>query len=114
MRRFCLIAERNAAQVLWIILLRIESVERNALVGTDAGRFIRHGVGIDAVILHVDFGARAKEGASPILPSETWINEGILPRRSSNVCILTAALVERKSAHGNSERHKSIVVLSSA
>src|SRR5665811_877 len=36
------------------------------------------------------------------------------PRRSSRVCILTAALVERKSAHGNSERHKSIVVLSSA
>src|SRR5882672_9135693 len=39
---------------------------------------------------------------------------GIGPRRSSSVCILTAALVERKSAHGDSERHKSIVVLSSA
>src|SRR6266853_1730750 len=52
--------------------------------------------------------------ASPILPLETWIKLGIGPRRSSSVCILTAALVERKSAHGNSERHKSIVVLSSA
>src|SRR3954471_5783126 len=47
-------------------------------------------------------------------PLETWIKLGIGPRRSSSVCILTAALVERKSAHGNSERHKSIVVLSSA
>src|SRR4051812_15345440 len=52
--------------------------------------------------------------ASPIFPLETWIKLGIGPRRSSSVCILTAALVERKSAHGNSERHKSIVVLSSA
>src|SRR5580692_5269577 len=48
------------------------------------------------------------------LPSEIWIKLGIGPRRSSSVCILTAAFVERKSAHGNSERHKSIVVLSSA
>src|SRR5208283_1908995 len=39
---------------------------------------------------------------------------GDRPRRSRSVCILTAALVERKSAHGNNERHKSIVVLSSA
>ena len=30
------------------------------------------------------------------------------------VCILTAAFVERKSAHGNSDKHRSIVVLSSA
>src|ERR1022692_3531537 len=52
--------------------------------------------------------------ASPILPLETWIKLGIGPRRSSSVCILTAALVERKFAHGNSERHKSIVVLSRA
>src|ERR1700693_6069479 len=43
--------------------------------------------------------------ASPILPLETWIKLGIGPRRSSSVCILTAALVERNSAHGNSERH---------
>src|SRR5665647_3552104 len=39
---------------------------------------------------------------------------GIGPRRSSSVCILTAAFVERKSAQGNSDRHKSMVVLSSA
>jgi len=51
--------------------------------------------------------------ASPILPSETWIKLGIGPRKSSSVCILTAAFVERKSAHGNSDKHRSIVVLSS-
>jgi hypothetical protein len=31
-------------------------------------------------------------------------------RRSSRVCIFTAALVERKCAPGNSDRHKSMVV----
>src|ERR1700674_485579 len=55
---------------------------------------------------------RSRARASPILPSEIWIKLGIGPRKSSNVCILTAALVERKSAHGNSERHKSIVLKS--
>src|SRR5450631_3112063 len=35
---------------------------------------------------------------------------GKLARRSSNVCILTAALVIRNGAHANSDRHKSIVV----
>ena len=39
---------------------------------------------------------------------------GIGPRRSSNVCILTAAFALLKSAQGNRERHKSIVVLSRA
>jgi hypothetical protein len=39
---------------------------------------------------------------------------GIGPRKSSNVCSLTAALVERKRAHGNKLKHKSIVVESSA
>ncbi len=33
-----------------------------------------------------------------------------LLRRSSSVCIFTAALVERKSAHGKSDRHRSMVV----
>src|SRR5271156_2716797 len=54
---------------------------------------------------------RSRASASPILPSEIWIKLGIGPRRSSSVCILTAAFVERKSAHGNSERHKSIVAV---
>ena len=35
---------------------------------------------------------------------------GMLPRRSSSVCIFTAALVERKCAQGNIDRHRSIVV----
>lgn len=39
---------------------------------------------------------------------------GILPRRSSSVCSFTAALVERNGAQGNSDRHRSIVVPSSA
>src|SRR5271155_4048033 len=54
---------------------------------------------------------RSRARASPILPSKIWIKLGIGPRKSSSVCSLTAALVERKSAHGNSERHISIVVL---
>jgi hypothetical protein len=37
-----------------------------------------------------------------------------MPRSSSKVCNFTAALVERKCAHGNTERHRSIVVESSA
>ena len=39
---------------------------------------------------------------------------GMLPRRSISVCSLIAALVERNGAHGNSVKHKSIVVESSA
>ncbi len=39
---------------------------------------------------------------------------GMLPRRSSSVCSLMAALAERNGAHGNTDRHKSIVVASSA
>src|SRR5438477_626390 len=40
---------------------------------------------------------------SCILPSETWTNDGILPRRSICVCIFTAALVVRK-------RHAQILI----
>jgi hypothetical protein len=39
---------------------------------------------------------------------------GMLPFRSSSVCIFTAALVVRKCAHGNTDRHRSMVVESSA
>jgi hypothetical protein len=39
---------------------------------------------------------------------------GMLPRRSSSVCIFTAALVERNGAHGNTDRHRSMVVASRA
>lgn len=39
---------------------------------------------------------------------------GMLPRKSSRVCILTAALVVRNGAQGNNDRHKSMVVASSA
>ena len=39
---------------------------------------------------------------------------GMLSRRSSRVCLFTAALVARKSAHGNSDSHRSMVVESIA
>ena len=39
---------------------------------------------------------------------------GMLPRKSSSVCILTAALVVRKCAHGKTARQRSMVVESSA
>ena len=37
------------------------------------------------------------------------MNVGMLPRKSNNVCSLTADLVERNSAHGKTERHRSMV-----
>src|ERR1039457_4225061 len=48
------------------------------------------------------------------LPSVMPINVGILPCKSSRVCSLMAALCRRKRAHGNSERHRSMVVESNA
>ena len=39
---------------------------------------------------------------------------GMLPRRSSSVCIFTAALVVRKCAHGKTDRHRAMVVESRA
>lgn len=37
-----------------------------------------------------------------------------VPRRSSRVCSLIAALVERNGVHGKTDRHRSMVVASSA
>src|ERR1039458_10187166 len=48
------------------------------------------------------------------LPSVTRINVGMLPRRSSSVCSLIAAFRRRNRAHGNSARHRSMVVESRA
>jgi hypothetical protein len=42
------------------------------------------------------------------------MKDGILPRKSKSVCILTAALVDRNGAQGKTERHRSMVVASSA
>ena len=47
-------------------------------------------------------------------PSVISIKEGIGPRRSSSVCSLIAALVERKRAHGKRFKQRSIVVESNA
>src|SRR5271163_2056755 len=46
-----------------MILFGIKPIERNALVGADPGCPVRHRMGIDPVILHVDFCAGNKEGA---------------------------------------------------
>ena len=51
---------------------------------------------------------------SCVLPAVMRINVGMLPRRSNSVCIFTAALRRRNLAHGNSERHRSMVVESRA
>src|ERR1035437_7315435 len=48
------------------------------------------------------------------LPWVMRINVGILPCRSSSVCIFTAPLCWRNFAHGNRERQRSMVVESSA
>ena len=47
---------------------------------------------------------------SCVLPAVMRINVGMLPRRSNSVCIFTAALRRRNWAHGNSFRHRSMVV----
>src|SRR5450756_2483149 len=57
---------------------------------------------------------RSSTFTSCILPSEIWMNEGILPRKSIWVCIFTAAFVLRKCAHGNTLSERSIVVVSRA
>ena len=45
---------------------------------------------------------------------DMWMKVGMLPRRSSSVWSLMAPLFLRKLAHGNMERHKSMVVASRA
>ena len=43
-----------------------------------------------------------------------WMKLGMLPRKSGNVCISKAALVERTCAHGDNDRHRSMVAESNA
>src|SRR5271170_3058503 len=130
-----------------MILFGIKPIERDALVGTDPGCPVRHRMGIDPVILHVDFCAGNKEGSclmngikspeidiaaihdvdgpglwrdeieSQSIAHFTVVNMDKTRYRSTQIkqCVhFYRGLVERKSAHGNSERHKLIVVLSSA
>ena len=54
--------------------------------------------------------SRSSTLTSCILPSEMWMKVGIDPRRWSGVCNFTAALVERNVAHGNIDRHRSMIV----
>ena len=74
---------------------------------------------VDITTIHdvgcTGLGQQQVEGVNVVQLAVRDMDElGMLPRRSSRVCIFTAALVERKCAHGNSDRHKSIVVESSA
>ena len=75
---------------------------------------------VDVSAIHdVDgHGARAptdrSHPASCSLPSLMKMKDGILPRKSKSVKNLTAALVERNGAQGKTERHRLIVVASSA
>ena len=59
------IAKRDAPHVLRIVLSRVKSIERDALIRADAGCFIDR-AGIDAVIIHVAFGARDEERTRPM------------------------------------------------
>ena len=43
-----------------------------------------------------------------------WMKLGMVPRKSSSVCSLIAALVERNGAQGKTDRHRSMVVASKA
>ena len=134
--------------MLWVMALAIKAIERYRLIEAQACHFV-DGVGIDTVIIHVDFRSRDKESAGlmqNVEPAKIDIAAihdidssslgrdqikrkrvahfsvgnmdetglGMGPRKSSSVCILIAAFVERKSAHGNSDKHRSMVVLSSA
>src|ERR1039458_9986456 len=89
-------------------------------------RLVGNRVGEDIFVRLVEVGGGVVHGIDPFAkrhPEHRILNPSppqskepttIGPRRSRSVCILTAAFVERKSAYGNSERHSSIVVLSSA
>src|ERR1035437_8442750 len=96
------IAIADAAQVAGVVLGGIEAVKGDGLVA-DEPRVAIHRRRVHAPCL-----------TSCILPSEMWMKVGIDPRRSSNVCSFTAALVERNGAHGNIDRHRSMVVASRA
>src|SRR3984893_6623840 len=56
------IDETDAAQMLRILLPRVEAVKRDELIEAQACRLV-DGARINAVIVHVDFGARDEEGA---------------------------------------------------
>src|ERR1035437_4656592 len=104
--------------------MRVAALEHDVGFGTpdEEGRGEREDV--EALEIHVaaihgvDAPASGRIWSSMLtsctLPSVIPINVGILPRRSSKVCILTAALCLRNLARGNSERHRSMVVESSA
>ena len=59
------------------------------------------------------FGQQLIEDVDVVQLAVVWITEGCC-RAVEQVCSFIAALVARNGVQGNSERHKSIVVLSSA
>src|SRR5712672_701442 len=123
------------------MLAGVVTVERDGLIADDPRRPVGRGR-IDAMGIHVRFGAGDEEGAGEMQPMEageidvaaihdvdgarfreqqvesvdvvqlavrTWMKLGMLPCKSSSVCILTAALVVRKCAHGKTARQRSMV-----
>src|SRR3974390_2803303 len=123
------IAEAYPAQMLWIALGGVMTAECDGLIADDAGCAVNWGR-VDAVGIHIRFGARDEERAGQmhtVKPAEidvaaihdidgaslgeqqiecvdvvelavVWIKLGIFPRKSSSVCIFTAALAVRKCA----------------
>jgi hypothetical protein len=68
------IDKTDAAQMLWILLPRVESVKGYGLIEAQACRLI-DGARINPVIVHIDFGAGDEEGASLDKASDALIKE---------------------------------------
>ncbi len=95
------IFETNATQPLGVPLFRVETRELDVLIADQPGCTI-YRAGIDPLELEVRFGACDEEGA------------GLMQGMQARVCSLIAALVSRNGAQGNIDRHRSMVVESSA
>ena len=106
------IFEADATQMIGVVASGVIAIEGDGLIADDARGPIRR-CRRDTVGVQVRLGAGDEEAACSV-PSEMWMTLGIAPRRSSRVCIFTAALVERNGAHANSDRHRSMVVESRA
>src|SRR5215471_12791174 len=103
---------------------RVATLEQNVGLGADDEERSAEREDVKALEIHIaavhDVEAPASGRISSrmltscTLPSVMLINVGILPCRSSRVCIFTAALCLRNFAHGNNDRHRSMVVESRA
>ena len=107
--------ELDAARWRVEVLMRVKAGEHDGLIANQPGAPIDW-ARVTALGFEVGFGARHKEAArlvQAMQPLEVD-NVGMLPRRSSSVCNLIAALVERNGAQENTDRHRSMVLASGA